>query len=922
MADPISPKDAVKKFVYPFQSTDKSNASAPKTVEVTDPKTYFDALATAQDGFYPIGANALWHGGIHFGAETGNTLSQDKGVRCIADGEVIAYRIDDKYPEVEYPNAGKARYSRGFVLVKHRLELPKAPKTTGNNTAQPQSNGGVTPTPTPAGTATPAVTPTPNPNAVTPTPVPASAATNTAPTTGGASAPATASASTEPSLVFYSLYMHLLDWAGFEADKKLTRPGFWGGDKQYVVSDKSDDKEEALAPGQLGLRVRDAANKPIAILPSGTKFTLGAENTAKKGYFAIASIVSGDSVPAGQYAGGYVFKKELEAISVPKAKDAVVVLDKPEPIKAGALIGYMGQYQRYIDTNPMANAATGRPLLQVEIFSGDDVPGFIAKSKARAAQLDAKQKTLLKVDVGATLALPATADQSVAAGEDVKITSDSPKTGDWVKVQKLVSTPAPTKKEPKKVSIAPSGTAFWVERTMLGQNGQRSSTATTMSAWSQFPLQASNTSGPKAAYLRVAPTKLLKKSATEADGTRWWEVDVGTEDGSSKTGWAREKGQASVALCSPWDWPGFEVLEIDATTPVGFYANHIVRQGHAQGDEKAKLEGQGAPADNSVLFRKLFDIIDTDDDKKVVPDELRAALRQPWLAQAISRLITRYESEWYASGMSKWNEIDSLIPEKDKPDWEAEKKRIEKLLWWDEVKGKQGFPTNPNAYHFHPIGFIANCSSVGRHPVVLNNGVQRELEFLEFYDGSTIDESDYQSAANELGCEVAAIKAVSMAETGATGSYYSFAGWDTVPAILYERHYFHRLTNGAHDKAEPEISDAARGGYGKYSAQYRKLLTAYDLAPDAALKSASWGKFQIMGANHAAAGYSSVQDFVSDISASEKNHLKAFVSFIKSDSRLSTAIVSKDWLSFARAYNGPAQEGYDTKMRDNYNALK
>lgn len=77
-----------------------------------------------------------------------------------------------------------------------------------------------------------------------------------------------------------------------------------------------------------------------------------------------------------------------------------------------------------------------------------------------------------------------------------------------------------------------------------------------------------------------------------------------------------------------------------------------------------------------------------------------------------------------------------------------------------------------------------------------------------------------------------------------------------------------------------------------------------------------------MGNNYAAAGYSTVEEFVRDLSVSEKNHLKAFVGFIKSDSRLARAIVAKDWLSFARAYNGPAQSGYDTKMRDNYNDLK
>lgn len=92
-----------------------------------------------------------------------------------------------------------------------------------------------------------------------------------------------------------------------------------------------------------------------------------------------------------------------------------------------------------------------------------------------------------------------------------------------------------------------------------------------------------------------------------------------------------------------------------------------------------------------------------------------------------------------------------------------------------------------------------------------------------------------------------AIKAVAMAETGATGSYFSFLDWDQVPAILYERHDFHRITGRTHSTRNPEVSGAKRGNYGRYSAQYRKLLQARPLNSDAALRSASWGRFQIHG---------------------------------------------------------------------------
>lgn len=168
---------------------------------------------------------------------------------------------------------------------------------------------------------------------------------------------------------------------------------------------------------------------------------------------------------------------------------------------------------------------------------------------------------------------------------------------------------------------------------------------------------------------------------------------------------------------------------------------------------------------------------------------------------------------------------------------------------------------------------------------------------------------------------MAAIKAVAKTETGSYGAYFNFGqGDDDVPAILFERHHFHKYTNGKYDMYE-DISNPIAGGYGTISTQYSKLMKAYALDKRAALKSVSWGKFQILASNYVEAGYSSPEDFILDISKSEKNQLKSFVNFIKSDKVLLSSIRSKNWLSFARRYNGPRQKGYDLKMEKNYNDL-
>jgi len=178
-----------------------------------------------------------------------------------------------------------------------------------------------------------------------------------------------------------------------------------------------------------------------------------------------------------------------------------------------------------------------------------------------------------------------------------------------------------------------------------------------------------------------------------------------------------------------------------------------------------------------------------------------------------------------------------------------------------------------------------------------------------------LQDADYAAAATALGVDVAAIKAV--AEVEAPGSAFDAMGR---PRILFERHYFHRLTAGRYDKKHGRISARRSGGYGKFSVQCAKLEEAYGLAPDAALRSASWGRFQIMGNNHRAAGFSTVDAFVEAMMRSEAAQLKAFVSFVASDKKMLSALRQKDWAAFAKAYNGAGYRKnlYDEKLQAAY----
>lgn len=185
-----------------------------------------------------------------------------------------------------------------------------------------------------------------------------------------------------------------------------------------------------------------------------------------------------------------------------------------------------------------------------------------------------------------------------------------------------------------------------------------------------------------------------------------------------------------------------------------------------------------------------------------------------------------------------------------------------------------------------------------------------------FVGESKPSEQDFVDAAKSLGCEVRAIKAVTAIESP-KGPYDRMGR----PTILFERHYFSTLTLRRYDGRYPSISNQVAGGYSfPEPDQYVRLQHAYSLNASAALKSASWGAFQIMGANYRQAGYATVEQFVRAMCQSVTQQLDAFVSFIKSNPHLLQAIQQKNWAEFARIYNGKSYRKnlYDTKLAAAY----
>lgn len=177
-------------------------------------------------------------------------------------------------------------------------------------------------------------------------------------------------------------------------------------------------------------------------------------------------------------------------------------------------------------------------------------------------------------------------------------------------------------------------------------------------------------------------------------------------------------------------------------------------------------------------------------------------------------------------------------------------------------------------------------------------------------------------AAKSIQVEFAALKAVAIVESRGAGFLASGE-----PKILFESKVF----RGELQKRgiDPNLYidkyyDVVRSNpapYGKESEQHARLQKAAEINREAALCSASWGKFQVMGFNWRMVGYTSLQTFINAMYRSEADHLEACINYCKACGII-RALREHKWTEFAIGYNGKGQQGYDKRLEMEYKKLK
>lgn len=223
-----------------------------------------------------------------------------------------------------------------------------------------------------------------------------------------------------------------------------------------------------------------------------------------------------------------------------------------------------------------------------------------------------------------------------------------------------------------------------------------------------------------------------------------------------------------------------------------------------------------------------------------------------------------------------------------------------------------------------PTRHITSPDTIAVDSVVTDSVVVQQIDSIvnDSTRYTTLTEADYQKVAEELGVEVAAMKAVVVIEAGSSLEGFLAPG---VPLVNFDSSVYNKIgnkgTSGKKAAANATIPDGIKSSYGKK--EWQQLINARKTNEDRANMATFWGMFQIGGFNYKLCGCESIDEFVNRMSYSELEQLELFAAFI-TNTGIVKYLQDKNWAAFARKYNGPsyAKRGYHTKMAKAYKKFK
>ena len=181
--------------------------------------------------------------------------------------------------------------------------------------------------------------------------------------------------------------------------------------------------------------------------------------------------------------------------------------------------------------------------------------------------------------------------------------------------------------------------------------------------------------------------------------------------------------------------------------------------------------------------------------------------------------------------------------------------------------------------------------------------------------------------ANKIGIEPAAAVAVIAVESGGSGfrtgpdgkprlvirfeNHLFWHNWGQANADAYNTYFvFDQNTRYKGHQYRIEPNGPWLDVHSNQNSEWSAFGVARQLNDHAAKLSISMGLVQILGSNFAQIGYPSVEAMFDAFSSDERFQLLGFFNFVKADPRQVNALQQKDFVAFARIYNGPGQPDY------------
>lgn len=776
-----------KKYQFPIRKADGNHYSLDEL---------YKELEKESSGHYLLGNHGFWHGGIHFSERSAPQCKLKQAVRCMADGEVVAYRLNKDYLTSTFQGekeCSNLRYSTSFCLVRHTYESPQrpperkpAPKVdwTGKTVQLTSARNGRDVASTklgktgnfealmPAGTELEILKTYDNEGmrfalakikAKLPgrdregKPVTRAATSeiwfaafdkqdsilkgvdkqaifkDAPPPPPAEAAPKKEAEKPETNkLTFFSLYMHLLPF------------------EHYPL--KEGENQRHLRVKAKGRNVRKEANltgKPLG------QIELGAE-------LEVISISPGHQVKPGdtttyELAQVKILSKGVKKAGVPTAKVGDVVwmaISKTEPDKAPEHYAeeipqqkrarppyWKGKVKARLKKRvPAFSAAEDAAEKKIGLLAENSVLEYATDAVKRVLR-DGRQQNMAPCTIisGGFWDTPVCPSGPiwVAIDSDVAdLTPDDPTDFDSV-----VTCAIPIK------AGDPIGYLGLYETLASPKGGVKSQHQVHVELFSTDPNLETflkNPAGLKDGkqYLRVAKGKTIhNKSGTDA-------APVFTPSGQVIDENYLIAPNQTKLIKAPDNKEWYQIKVNTTTTPVDGYIakqdGEIISQydweklgfqiiKETNDNTDGFLDPQAIPEFYQSLYLKIDQL--GNKDGKITPEEISMALKNTKLRDRWSKLIGYHPTEWRAkSGEAKWLSLNELLNEAPEV-LRHEKERIDNLVFWDDLASATQVALPKQAYHFHPLSFIENIGETTVTSIAGNfNEVDAKVALRVIYD--------------------------------------------------------------------------------------------------------------------------------------------------------------------------------------------